>query len=81
MRDRNSGLIRNEVTTNVYVWGALLICTGLLLSSVYVPGLSDALQTVNPGLNGWGLAIAMSFIPVIIGQIVKLVRTRKTLKN
>ena len=74
MRDRNSGLIRNEVTTNAYVWGALLICTGLLLSSVYVPGLSDALQTVNPGLNGWGLAIAMSFIPLIIGQIVKVIK-------
>lgn len=74
MRDRNSGLIRNEVTTNAYVWGALLICTGLLLSSVYVPGLSDALQTVNPGLNGWGLAISMSFIPLIIGQIVKVIK-------
>ncbi|HHP7232953.1 MAG TPA: cation-translocating P-type ATPase, partial [Xenococcaceae cyanobacterium] len=58
MRDAGSGLIRNEVTTNPYVWGALLICTGLLLSAVYLPGLSDALQTVNPGLNGWGMAIA-----------------------
>ena len=74
MRDAGSGLLRNEISTNPYIWGALLICTGLLLSAVYLPGLYDALQTVNPGVNGWGLAIAMSFIPVIVGQIVKETR-------
>lgn len=73
MRENGSGLIRNEITTNPYIWGALLICTGLLLSAVYLPGLSGALQTVNPGLDGWGLAIAMSFIPVVVGQIGKLI--------
>ena len=77
MRDTGSGLIRNEITTNPYIWGALLICTGLLLSAVYLPGLHDALQTVNPGLTGWGLAIAISFIPVLVGQIVKLSRRAK----
>lgn len=71
MRDAGSGLIRNEIITNPYIWGALLICTGLLLSAVYLPGLSDALRTVNPGLDGWGLALGMSLTPVIIGQIGK----------
>ena len=74
MRDAGSGLIRNEITTNPYIWGALLICTGLLLSAVYLPGLHDALKTVNPGVNGWGLAIAMSFMPLIVGQIVKVIQ-------
>lgn len=74
MRDRGSGLIRNEVTTNPYIWGALLVCTGLLLSAVYLPGLKDALQTVDPGLDGWGLAIAVSFIPLLLGQIWKIAK-------
>ncbi len=74
MRDTDGGLIRNEISTNPYIWGALLICTGLLLSAVYLPGLSGALQTVDPGVKGWGMAIAGSFIPVIVGQIVKLIR-------
>lgn len=74
MREAGTGLIDNEITTNPYIWGALLICTGLLLSAVYLPGLSDALQTVNPGLDGWGIAIAMSFIPVTVGQIAKLIQ-------
>ncbi len=72
MREAGSGLFRNEVTQNPYIWGALLICTGLLLAAVYLPGLSDALQTVHPSLRGWGLAIGMSFIPLIIGQLGKV---------
>jgi len=74
MRDSGSGLIRNEVTTNPYIWGALVICTGLLLSAVYLPGLKDALQTVNPGFNGWGVALGMSLIPVMIGQSWKVAK-------
>ena len=74
MRDADSGLIDNEITRNPYIWGAFLICTGLLLSAVYLPGLSDALQTVDPGLTGWAMAIGVSFLPVIIGQIAKVIR-------
>ncbi|EAZ89648.1 cation-translocating P-type ATPase [Crocosphaera chwakensis] len=74
MRDTDGGLIHNEISQNPYIWAALLICTGLLLSAVYLPGLSGALQTVDPGVKGWAMAIAASFIPVIVGQIVKLIR-------
>ncbi|MBE9167765.1 cation-transporting P-type ATPase [Pleurocapsales cyanobacterium LEGE 06147] len=74
MRDTGSGLFQNEVTRNPYVWGALLICTGLLLLAVYLPVLSDVLQTVNPGWSGWGLVIGMSLIPLVVGQIVKQIR-------
>ncbi|BAU64397.1 cation-transporting ATPase [Stanieria sp. NIES-3757] len=77
MRDTGSGLIKNEVTTNHYIWGALLICTGLLLSAVYLPGLSNVLQTVNPGLEGWGIIFAVSLVPLVIGQIVKQIRGRR----
>ncbi|MEW6494170.1 MAG: cation-transporting P-type ATPase [Cyanobacteriota bacterium] len=76
MRDRNSGLIRNEITENPYVWGALLLCTGLLLIAVYVPFLSMALQTANPGVPGWSLIMGMSLVPLIVGQAVKLISSQ-----
>lgn len=72
MRDRNSGLLKNEITQNPYVWGALIFCTGLLLIAVYVPFLSNVLKTANPGVEGWLLIIGMSLIPLVIGQVVKL---------
>ncbi|NEQ31736.1 MAG: cation-transporting P-type ATPase [Leptolyngbya sp. SIO4C5] len=69
MRSPSTNIFQNEVSTNPYVWGALLVCTGLLLSAVYLPGLSPALQTVHPTLQGWGLILVMSFFPLIVGQI------------
>jgi Ca2+-transporting ATPase len=74
MRERSSGLIRNEITQNPYVWGALALCTGLLLAAVYVPGLSNLLKTADPGPEGWLLVIPASLLPLVVGQIVKWVR-------
>jgi len=72
MRDSDSCIFRNEITRNPYVWEALALCTGLLISAVYFPGLSKVLKVSNPGVEGWILIIVMSMIPWVIGQIVKL---------
>jgi Ca2+-transporting ATPase len=77
MRSPDSGLIRNEITRNPYVWGALALCTGLLLAAVYLPGLSAVLKTVDPGPRGWALAVGASFIPWLIGQLHLIVRARR----
>lgn len=69
MRNKGSPFIKNEITTNVYVWGALGLCTVLLLVVTYVPGLSVVLKTVDPGGLGWGIILGMSSIPWVVGQI------------
>lgn len=69
MRNKGSPFIKNEITTNVYVWGALGLCTILLLVVTYVPGLSVVLKTVDPGVAGWGIIMSMSSIPWVVGQI------------
>ncbi|MBE9019025.1 cation-transporting P-type ATPase, partial [Chroococcidiopsidales cyanobacterium LEGE 13417] len=81
MRDRNSGLFRNEISQNPYVWEALVLCTGLLLIAVYVPFLSAALRTADPEINGWLLIIGMSFVPLVIGQIAKAFGKRQRHKS
>jgi Ca2+-transporting ATPase len=70
MRDRNSPLIRNEITQNPYVWVALAICTALLLLAVYIPPIADVLKIVRPTAFEWGLIIGSSLVPVAIGQII-----------
>jgi len=65
-------LLRNEITGNPYIWGALALCTVLLLIAVYLPILAAVLSVVNPGLNGWILVMGMSLIPVTVGQILKV---------
>lgn len=72
MRDRDSHWWRNEISQNPYVWGALALCLVLLLLAVYLPGLAQVLQVVDPGLSGWLLAGGMSLAPLLLGQIWKL---------
>jgi Ca2+-transporting ATPase len=71
MRSQGTSVLHNEVVRNPYVWGAFLICTGLLLGAVYIPGLSDALGTTGIALSDWGLVFSFSLIPVVVGQICK----------
>ncbi|TFG06138.1 cation-translocating P-type ATPase [Candidatus Thorarchaeota archaeon] len=71
MRVSDSGLVKNEVTTNPYVWVALVICIPLLIVPPYVPGFSGLLSLVDPGWTGWGLIFLMSIVPLAIGQLWK----------
>ncbi|NND69980.1 MAG: cation-transporting P-type ATPase [Rhodothermales bacterium] len=71
MRSRESRFLRNEITRNPYVWGALGLCVLLVLGAVYVPGLSDVLRVTHPSLSEWVLILVMSLLPFGAGQVYK----------
>jgi Ca2+-transporting ATPase len=71
MRDSGSGFLQNEIVQNRWIWGALGLCTVLLLVAVYVPGLADLMSVENPGLEGWVLIIGASLVPWAVGQTLK----------
>ena len=71
MRDHDTGIINNDVVQNKWVWGALGLCSGLLLLAVYVPGFADLLKVQNPGPDGWILILGMSLIPWFAGLVIK----------
>jgi Ca2+-transporting ATPase len=72
MRDAASPLLCNEITTNPHIWGAIGIGLGLLLSAIYLPGLSNVLGLVAPNIQEWLLILTASLIPLVVGQTVKL---------
>lgn len=74
MADTASPIWRNEVTRNRWAWGALALCTGLLLSAVYLPGLAEVLQVQPPGAQGWLLVVTMSLVPWIGGSLWRAFR-------
>lgn len=76
MRSPESGVLSNDVVTNKYVLGSVALCTGLLLVAVYVPGLADVLAVSAPGSPGWMLVAGASIIPLIVGQIMLVIRGR-----
>jgi Ca2+-transporting ATPase len=76
MRGSQSGLFRNEIVANSYVWYALGLCVTLLLLAVYVPALSRVLSLEDPGRGGWLLVVLASSITVFAGQIVRVLAGR-----
>jgi P-type Ca2+ transporter type 2C len=70
MRDPGSGLIKNEVTRNPYVWGAILLCVILILLAVYIEPVASVLKVLDPGAWGWLVIISMSLVPLIVGQVI-----------
>jgi Ca2+-transporting ATPase len=77
MRDDQSGFVRNDITDNPWVWRALVLCTGLLLLAVYVPGLAEIMKVENPGPRGWALVIGMSLVPWAVGQLLTEIRKHR----
>ncbi|NJK50574.1 hypothetical protein HC931_22840 [Candidatus Gracilibacteria bacterium] len=77
MRDYDSHWLRNLVTQNRFIWLSLLLCTCLLLSAVYIPPLARVLGVVPPDLRSWGLILAASLIPLIVGQLSKIWRSSR----
>ena len=71
MRDADSHVLRNDITRNPYVWGALGLCVGLLLLAVYVPFLANLLRLSRPSLGEWAWVLGFSLVPLLLGQIVK----------
>jgi len=76
MRDRHAGLFRNEITRNPWVWAALGFCAALLVAVVHIPPLARILHVVPLGMASWGMVLAASLLPLLVGQIGKLIYAR-----
>ncbi len=77
LRNPNSSILRNEITRNPWVWGALALCIVLLAAAAYQPFLSGLLQTRPLGWRPWLLLLAMSVIPLLAGQMVREIQRRR----
>ncbi|WP_346897168.1 cation-transporting P-type ATPase [uncultured Roseibium sp.] len=69
MRHRRSGMFRNEVTRNAWVWSAIVLCILLLAVPAYIPMVADILQIVPPDRDMWLIILGMSVGPLAINQI------------
>jgi len=71
VRERGSPLLFNDVTRNPWVWGALALCTVLVLGAVYVPGPAALLRLSAPGPAGWAVVLGLSLLPCLVGQVLR----------
>lgn len=73
MRAADSPLVVNAITANPLVWGALALCTILLLGALHIPPAAEVLQLVPPDKAGWSVVLGMSLVPLLLGQISKAI--------
>jgi Ca2+-transporting ATPase len=71
MRDPSAGFLDNDVTRNLYVWLALLLCAVLLVGSAYLPVLSTVLELEPPEPRGWAVVLVLALLPVLAGETTR----------
>ncbi|WP_296518611.1 HAD-IC family P-type ATPase [Rhodopseudomonas sp.] len=76
MRDAHSGVVRNEITRNPWVWASQALCAALLIIPPYLPPLAHVLHLAPPTPAMWGIVLAMSLAPLIVAQIVTAIVRR-----
>lgn len=72
MRSADSPLFINEVTSNRYVWMAIITGIALLLAAAYLPVLAGILSVQAPDITGWLLSLSFSVLPLIVVQLMKM---------
>ena len=77
LRRSDSGLFRNEITKNPFMWFALLLCCVFLWSAVYFTPMAAVLQTVSPNQQSWLLIGVCSIFPVAWWQTIAVIRRWK----
>ncbi len=75
LREPESDWLDNDVVQNPWIWAALALCSVLLIAAVHLPGLSSVLKTRPPGAGGWSLALALSLVPFLAGQTIRLAQS------
>ncbi|MEJ2005658.1 MAG: HAD-IC family P-type ATPase, partial [Cyclobacteriaceae bacterium] len=63
----------NPVFTNRFLWGAIFLCTFLLLISIYIPILREILGLGIPSPSDWLIILLASIAPVLIIRSIKIV--------
>jgi Ca2+-transporting ATPase len=71
MRSDLARLVVNEITRNVWIWLALVLCLILILAAVYTPALYTVMQLHDPGYSGWLVIISGSLVPLVAAPVVR----------
>lgn len=63
--------IRNDITRNVYVWLALLVCIGIVAIAYLVEPFHTVLSLTHLSFEYWEIILIGSLLPVLIIQLLK----------
>ncbi len=63
----------DEVTRNPWVWGAVALCTILLVGAIQIPVVASVMRLQVSDWRGWALGLGLGMIPLLVGAGRRLV--------
>jgi Ca2+-transporting ATPase len=73
MSSKNSGLFINEITSNKFIWIALLLCAGITALVFIIPEMRLVLGLSVLPVKVWVISILASMLPLLAVQVYKAV--------
>lgn len=81
MRSLRSSIFKKK-SQNLYLWGSLIVALILTCVVVFVPSLARAFSLAdNFGIDEFAIAIGLSFMAIVIVELVKLIQRKASKKH
>ena len=72
MRNSIKSIFQIGLLSNRYLVGAIIAGFILQLAVISIPFLADAFNVTNLSLHDWGIVFALSLVPLVLNELVKL---------
>ena len=72
MRNSTKSIFQIGLFSNRYLIGAIMAGFILQLAVISIPFLADAFNVTNLSLHDWGIVFALSLVPLLLNELVKL---------
>jgi Ca2+-transporting ATPase len=76
-RKERAPLRGSQWLSNRYVLGAVVLTVALQFAAIYMPGLNRVLRTARPSAGDWLVVLALSLVPLVVGQVMRRVEARR----
>src|SRR5699024_2534875 len=73
-RSQKFSLFKIGFFTNTAIVGATLLAFVLLLVVLYIPFMQDIFYSFPLGVSDWGIVLSFAFIPLVAGELVKIIK-------
>jgi Ca2+-transporting ATPase len=73
MRNWRDKLLSSQVTRNAYVWGAIVLCIGILAVAALQPTLAQVLSLAPLPFEAWLATLGLSIVPVVLREFAAIV--------
>ncbi len=74
MRSATKSIFQVGLFSNLYLVGAVVIGLILQFTVITIPFLASAFKVHNLSLGDWGLVFVLALVPLIVNELIKLVR-------